>query len=820
MSLRINPSRQARGLILYLDDTVQDLKLSFRTMAMNPGFSTVAIATLALGIGLNTAVFTLFDAFSLRPMPVPDPHQIVNVYSGTRENPFGNPYSFPDYLAIRDANQVFSGLMAHGPFTAHLSADGFTERLGGALVSANTPDVLGIEPVVGRAFLPEEGQVPGRHAVAMISTRLWRDRFQANHDAVGKIVKINGHPFTLIGVLPDHFMGWPLTQSDIWVPLMMQPQVEPRSRLDTRRAYWLNAVGRLRPDINLDSAHSSLSALMPRLKIDTPEAKDRILTLLPEVESRMGPRNQSRFLWLFLSAIAGAVLLIACANIANLLLARARERRQEMAIRLAAGVSRERLIRYLLTETGVLFLAGGAVAILVAIWCIDVLNQFPLFGDLRVGRLVNLGLDGRMLGFTLILSVTTSILFGLVPAARSSRVELFPELKATEPYARVRRVHSLHLLVVLQVTVSFMLLVVAGLFIRSARNLVALDPGFDPANVGTLSIELEPQGYDSDRGALFASRLLRNMESLPGVESATLAHQAPADFGGNWNHLETGSGEDIQAEINSVGPRYFETLRIPLIRGRDFLWTDDKDSQPVAVINQAAARKYWPDTDPMGERISFQRRSWEVIGVAPEIQYHHPGGDSLPYVYLPLLQKYEPSFVLMARGGPQTGATVSSMRQAVREIDPDLPTFGPPSLTATLALQTAGARFMNYLLSAFGFLALALASVGLYGVLSRSVVQRTREIAVRLAMGARRRHTVWLILKRALILVGAGLFIGVAGALGVTRLMAAVLYQVSPADPVTYLFCVLVVLAASLLACWVPAYRITRLEPMEALRHE
>ena len=820
MSLRINPRRQARGLILYLDDTVQDLKLSFRTMARNPGFSTVAIATLALGIGLNTAVFTLFDAFSLRPMPVQDPHQIVNVYSGTRENPFGNPYSFPDYLAIREANQVFSGLMAHGLFTAHLSADGFTERLGGALVSANTPDVLGIEPVIGRSFLPEEGQVPGRHAVAMISTRLWRDRFQSSQDAVGKFLKINGHPFTLVGILPDHFMGTSLTLSDVWVPLMMQPQVEPRNRLDTHRAYWLSVVGRLRPNTGLDSAHSSLSALMPRLKIDTPEERDRILTLVPEAESRMGPRNQLRSEWIFLSAIAGAVLLIACANIANLLLARARERRQEMAIRLAAGARRGRLIRYLLTETIVLFLAGGAVAILVAIWCIEVLDQMPLFGDLRVGRLVNLGLDGRMLGFTLILSLTTAILFGLVPAARSSRVELFPELKANEPYARVRRVRSPHLLVILQVTVSFMLLVGAVLSIRSTRNLLALDPGFDPANVGTLSIELEPQGYDSDRGALFVNQLLQNTETLPGVEAATLAQNAPASFGGSTYSMKTSSNENIQADINAVGPRYFETLRIPLIGGRDFRWTDDKDSQAVAVINQAAAKQFWPDTDPIGERISFQRRSWEVIGVAPEIQCHHPGEDSHPYVYFPLLQKYEGRFTLMARGREPEGATVSSMREAVREIDPDLPTFGPPSLTATLALQTAWARFMNDLLSAFGFLALTLASVGLYGVLSRSVVQRTREIAVRLAMGARRRHTVWLILKRALILIGVGLSIGAAGALAVTRLMAAALYQVSPADPVTYLVCVLVVLAASLLACWVPAHRITRLEPMEALRHE
>ena len=473
------PNRQSRGLIVYLDDTVRDLKLSFRTMARNPGFAVVATATLALGIGLNTAGFTLFDAFSLRPMPVPDPHQIVNVYSGTRENPFGNPYSFPDYLAIREANQVFSGLMAHGDFTAHLSADGFTVRVGGALVSANTPDVLGIEPVVGRAFLPEEGQVPGRHAVAMISTRLWRDRFQASDDVVGKTVKINGHPFTLVGILPDHFMGLSLTLSDVWVPLMMQPQVEPRNRLDTRRAYWLRVVGRLRPDINLDSAHSSLSALMPRLNIDTPEDKNRILTLVPEVDARLGPHSQMTSLWIFLSAIAGAVLLIACANIANLLLARATQRRQEMAIRPAAGASRERLIRYLLTETGVLFLAGGTAGILVAFWYIDVLNQFPLFRDHRVERLVNLGLDGRMLGFTLILSLATAILFGLVPAARSSRIDLFPELKATEPYARVRRVHWRHLLIVLQVTLSFLLLVVAGFSIRSARNLLALDPGFD-----------------------------------------------------------------------------------------------------------------------------------------------------------------------------------------------------------------------------------------------------------------------------------------------------------------------------------------------------
>ena len=284
------------------------------------------------------------------------------------------------------------------------------------------------------------------------------------------------------------------------------------------------------------------------------------------------------------------------------------------------------------------------MGILVAIWCIGVLNQFPLFGDTRVERLMNLSLNGRMLAFTLILSLTAAILFGLVPAARSSRIELFPELKTNEPYARVRSVPSRHVLLVLQVTLSFMLLVVAGLSIRSARNLLALDPGFDPENVATLSIELKPQGYDSERGAFFLSQLLQNTETLPRVESATLAQHAPAYSGSGTYSMKKGNGENIQAEINSVGPQYFETLRIPLIRGRDFRWTDDKDSQPVAVINQAAARQYWPDTDPIGERIFFQQRSWEVIGVAPEIQYHHPGGGSHPYVYVPLLQEYEASF--------------------------------------------------------------------------------------------------------------------------------------------------------------------------------
>ena len=276
-----------------------------------------------------------------------------------KENPYGNPFSFPDYLAIREANEVFSGLTAHTVFTAHLSADGFTERLPGAFVSANIPDVLGIQPVAGRGFLPEEGQVPGGHPVTMISNRLCRDRFQASDEAVGKTVKINGHSFTLIGVLPDHFMGYPLTLSDVWVPLMMQPQVMGRNQLDTRRAYWLRLVGRLRPDVGLRSANSRSAGLMSRLKLDTPEEGNRILTLVPEVEARMGPHSQMTLLWIFLSATAGAVLLIACANIANLLLARARERKQEIAIRLAAGASRERLIRYLLTETGLLFFGGG-----------------------------------------------------------------------------------------------------------------------------------------------------------------------------------------------------------------------------------------------------------------------------------------------------------------------------------------------------------------------------------------------------------------------------------------------------------------------------
>ena len=822
--LQGNESR--RRLVLLLEDIVRDLRLSFRTLTRNPGFTIVVIVTLALGIGVNTGVFTLVDTAFFRPLPVPNPDQIVSLGSFTRGQPNSNNTSFshPAYLTTRESNQIFSGLIAYSGLMVHLSADGFTERLWGGMVSANYTEVLGIEPGIGRGFLPEEGEVPGRHPVAMISDRLWRDRFHGSRDIVGKTVRVNGHPFTLVGVMPANFKGIS-GEPDVWVPMMMQPQVLPPNRLDNADSGWLRMIGRLKPDLNMDSAQSSLVAVVSQLELEDPGWKDQVLRLAQGHWGTRGvdTRSQIRISGIILVAIMGSVLFIACTNVANLLLSRAMGRRNEMAIRLAAGANRRGLVRYLLTETTVLFLAGGAAAVLVAPCFMAMTTVLSLPSHLIQPDLLNFGLalDNRTLLFTLFLSLSTAMIFGLAPAAQSSRIDLFSELKATGAARGGRPVRWRNLLVLLQVSLSFTLLVAAGLSIHTLGHRLALDPGFDPENVGTLSVDIATQGYDETRGTLFLRQLLRRIETAPGVESATLARFTPADRSYFGTSIHKNDEERIQVEVNSVGPQYFETVRIPLSRGRDFRWTDDQDSRPIAIISQPVAERFWPDADPIGKRIYSETENWEVVGVAREIRGRQLGGAQNPHVYFPLLQRYQGTFTLLARSPQQpTSATVATMRRAVQELDNDLPTFGPASLSAAVADSVAPWLFLNFLLGAFGVLALTLASVGLYGVLSRSVIRRTHEIAVRLALGARRNHTIWLILRQTLVTVAIGLSIGIGLALGLGQLVGNFFPGFDLDDPVTFVVATLVILGASLLACWVPASRITRLEPMEALRHE
>ncbi len=826
------------GLILSLDNTLRDLKLSFRTFARNPGFTVVVIVTLALGIGVNTAVFTLFDAVVLRPLPVPDPHQIVNL--GQAGYP-GDEFSFPEYLHLQKADDTFSGLIGYDPIIAYLSADGFTERLWGELTSSNYTDVLGIVPILGRGFLPDEGRIPVRDPVAMISARLWRERFHSAQNIVGKKVRLNGHPFTLIGVLPENFNGLFQGRMDVWVPLVWAPLIsrgqlpqmflpvfQPAGWLEDSDSYWLKLAGRLKPDVTLSSAQASLAGIGVQLDAVYPRREDRTLTLTPGYVARLHPSLQSlrgrlTSIWTLLGAIVGSVLLIACSNVATLLLSRGRGRRLEMAVRLAAGASRERLTRYLFTETTLVFLAGGLASTLVAFWFLDAMNAFLLPGQERLEQVVSLDLNRRVLLFALILSLATATAFGLFPAARSSRIDVYPELKAPDPYDRVRSGRWRHLAVVLQVTLSFMSLVVAGIFIRSLEAQLAPNPGFDPTNVSTLSVDLVNQGYNETEGSLFLRQLLRRVSTMAGVESVSLALYSPGGSSYGGSTISKDDDHRVQASVNSVSPGYFETVRIPLSRGRDFSWTDDQTSRPVAIISQTMAEKFWPDTNPIGEQMStaMGEGSWEVVGVVREIEQPWLNREKRPQVYFSLLQKYEGAFTLMARTEVlQASSMVTAMRQAVRELDPDLPTYGPLSLSATISESVSKWRLLNFLLATLGLLALTLTSVGLYGILSHSVFRRTREIAIRLAMGARRDQTIWLILRRALVLVVIGLSVGAAVAVAGIRIIRNLVAELEPADPVIFLIPALVIIVASLLACWVPAYRITRLDPMEALRHE
>ena len=691
---------QRRNFFLYLEGTVQDLRLSFRTLAKNPGFTAVVIVTLGLGIGVNTAVFTLVDTIFFRPLPVPNPHQIVSLNSvrRDRENSTDRWFSFPVYLKIREASQAFSGLIAQSLFPVHLSADGFTERLSGEIESANYTEALEIEPLIGRGFLPEEGQAPGRGAVAVISERLWRDRFHGSRDIVGKTVRVNGYPFTLVGVMPAHFKGI-FGGQDVWVPMMMQAHVLPPNRLDNVNYSWLRVIGRLKPEIILESAESSLAAVVSQLELGDAGWKNRFLRLSPghRGTSDEDTRSEIRIAGIILAAIMGSVLFIACTNVASLLLSRAGERRLEMTIRLAAGASRLRLVRYLLTETTVLFLAGGAAAVLMAPWFLAMVGMLSFPSHLI--QLKDLGLllpDSRTLLFTLFLSSTTAIIFGLAPAAQASRIDLFSELRATEPSGRFQSGRWRHVLVVVQVALSFTLLVTAGLSIRTLGVRLSRNPGFEPANVSTLSVDVATQGYDENRGALFLQQLLRPVETALGVESASLAQFAPATNRSEGTSAHTGNEERVRVDTNSVGPGYFETVRIPMIRGRDFRWTDDQHSRQVSIVSEPLAKQLWPNADPIGKQFSAGSGRWEVVGIAGEIHPRRLGGGQDPQVYFPLLQRYRGTLTLMVRSQQPTAVTVAMMRRAVHALDSDLPTFGPTSLADAIAESVAPWLFLNF----------------------------------------------------------------------------------------------------------------------------
>ena len=811
-----------------METLLQDIRFGFRQLVKKPGFAALAIISMALGIGANTSIFSLIDTAVLRPLAVEEPSQLVEVYGTANKGADIGIQSYPNYKDYRDRNTVFSGLAVYRVVVASLRVNNTSQRVYGYLVSGNYFDVLGVKPMLGRAFLPEEDKTPESHPVAVIGYSSWQRRFASDPSIIGKTVDFNSRPFTVIGVAPKGFIGTEVCYDpEMYIPIMMAKTIEPNnSFLERRDSNGLFAVGRLKPGVTFAQAQASLEALTAQMAHEYKELVGRGVRLarpglfIPDIKN-------SVFAFAGVLAVVGAlVLLLACVNLANLLLARATERRREIAVRLAVGASRARLVRQLLTESIMVSVAGGAAGVLLATFINQSVRSIRLPTD--VALLFDLRTDWRVLTFTLVLSIATGIVFSLIPALQSSKPQLVPSLKDESSMGGFRRSRLRNALVVAQVSLSIVLLISAGLIVRGLQSAQKMRPGFNPENAVALSFDVSLQGYDETRGRAFQQQVLERARALPGVESAALTDYLP--LGLNYNdstiyiegtEFKGASNLPVAIPYEST-PGYFDVMGIPL-RGRDFRDDERKKEQRVAIVNETFARKFFGNQDPIGKRFSWRGPTepfWVIVGVVPPGKYNSLGEDPKPALYTPLYRDYSGSVTVLARTRGDPHALLNALRGEVQKLDPSISVYGMKTLTEHMGTSLFPARMAAIALGSFGVLALILAAVGIYGVMSHVVAGRTREIGLRMALGAQLSDVQKLILKQGMLLAVIGAIIGLAIAFGGARLMKSLLYGVSASDPITFTFVGLLLLGIALLACWIPARRASRIEPMIALRAE
>jgi macrolide transport system ATP-binding/permease protein len=824
-ALRLQPRRLE-------DEMFQDLRFGVRMLMKHKGFTLVAVLSLALGIGANTALFSLVDRLLVRPLPVAEPERLVTFNKGTAPNLF-DKFTYPDFADYRNLNQVFDGLVCYTETALNLSERGQTERLHGLLVSGNYFSALHVTPALGRGFLLEEERTPDARPVAVLSYGLWQRRFGADPAVVGRDITLNGQGYTVVGVTPAAFTGTIRGAApDLYVPI--KPD-------NNRGKYWLLLMGRLKPNVSREQAQVALNVLGPQIArhYPRPDGSPRREPPFLLEDGRQGHTYLLRklsFPLKLLMGIVALVLLIACANVANLLLVRAAARRKEMAIRLALGAGRGRLVRQLLTESLLLAGLGGGLGLWLAGPIGNLLASFtpPTGRGYSTPLSLAGGLDTRVLVFTFCLSLLAGIVFGLAPALGAVRTGLVAALKdGAGEGVGLRRFNPRKLLVVAQVALSFLVLIGAGLCVRSLQRLQAIDAGFDPAKVLVLSLDLGLSGYDVARGQLFYQQLLERVTGLPGVESASLAHSTP--LGDDLltrrtaiEGYEPQPNENMSFSYNVVGPRFFETLRTPLVSGRAFTPQDRAGAPQVVIINETLQRRYFPNGDALGRRLIFGNylgspiplQHLEIIGVVKDSKYAELTEQTQQMMFLPLAQNYRPEMRLHVRTAQDPPALVAAIRRETQNLDAGLPFYNIKTLAEQKDRSLYTARLAAMLLSVFGGLALLLASIGLYGVMAYVVSQRRREIGVRLALGAQQRDVFRLVLKEGMAMVAVGLALGLAGALAGTRLLTTFLYGVEPTDTATFSGIALLLAAVALVANYLPARRAARTDPIPALRAE
>jgi predicted permease len=812
---------------------LQDIRYGARTLLKSPGFTIVAVLSLALGIGANTAIFSLVNAVLLRPLPVTDPSSLVAVSTTDERNKGNLPLSHLNFKDLRAQNSVFSGMTAFAFALVNYSTGKESEQIPVQVVSANYFSVLGTQPAQGRGFLPEEEEAAT--PVAVISTGFWERSLGSDPNVIGKTLMLNRTPFTVVGIAPRNFSGTLLGGGpSLWVPMSMHRVVQPGfDWYDTRRGLFLFGLGRLKPGVTIEQARSSLHTTFANLAEAFPvDNKGRSATAVPLLDARLNPNGQGPNIVVTLSSIlmivVAIVLLIACANIANLLLARASKRRREVAIRLALGAKRTRLVRQLLTESVLLSLAGGIAGLLLAYWCLSALVAANLPLPFPIDD--SLSLDPRVLTFTAVLAIATGVLFGLVPAIQASKADVVPVLKnelvPSAAGARgVRGYFALRqMLVVAQVAASLVALVAAGLFLRDLRHAQQIDPGFETNGVLVMNFNLGREGYTPERGQVFFDQITERAAALPGVKGAAIAQNPPL-AGGFLRSVfpegaDTTTKDRVLVQVNTVGVGYFQTIGIPIVRGRDFTRGDIQTSPKVVVINQTMAQQFWKNDEPLGKRFKFfgDQDYTTVIGVAKDSKYNGVAEDPQAFIYQPLAQNYTPAAALHIRGAGDASALAAPVRGEVQRLDPTLSLFNVRTLEEQVSQSLQPQQINVVLLTVFGVLALLLASIGLYGVASYSVSQRTREIGVRMALGAQPSSVVGLVLGHGLSLVGVGLVIGLVLAYMAAGFAKALVVGVNPHDPMTYIVTSAVLGTIALLASYIPARRATRIDPLIALR--
>lgn len=806
-----------------------DLRYAARTLRTNPGFTAVAVLAIALGIGVNTGIFTVLNGVALRPLAVPGATQLVSVYQQSRGGPSRNThgaesfFSWQEYQQYRDNNHVFSGLIAYEPFLEVTLSGDRPQQIYGQLTSCNYFDVLNEPPALGRSLVAADCAVPGAGAVVVLSNDLWRNTFASDPAIVGRNVVLNRLPFTVVGVAPPGFQGTEPIPSTFWAPLTMQSKIEREfDWLTKENTSWLVVIGRTKPQVSLAQVRADLAVIAGRIDQSTPGRTTALQIHTSTLLSMPEERQLTATIGSILLAAVGMVLLIACANVANLLLARAAARQKEIAIRLSVGASRSRVIRQLLTESLLIALLGGTLGSIIALWSFEGIVRF-IITRLPIPPLtMNLTPDLRVLAYSLALTLITGIVFGLAPALQASRPDVNATLKASGAGAGSLSGGFLrNSLVGAQVAVSMVLLIAAGLLLRGLYHAQTIDPGFAMQNVTTVAFDLRGQGYDDRRAALFERQVFDRLAALPGVDAVAQASMLPLSD----NHRGTvfslpGETATHRVEFNEVSPEYFSLLGIPIVRGRNFTPVEIKTGAPVTIVTESTARRFWPHEDALGKIVRWDStRDLEIVGIVKNAQVAHLSRSDETFMYLPAGPLEQIRLKLLVHGADAYASTAQGIRAAARALDPDL-VANVSRLDENLEVWRAPSRIATIFAATLGGLGMLLASIGVYSVVSYAVSRRIREIGIRMTLGADARKVKALILWQAMRPVLIGSLIGIAGCAAISQILKQMLFGIGAHDPVAFIAVPLGLVSVALLASYIPARRATQVDPMVALRYE